>query len=181
VTELDRAWAETQIEAMADGSLSAEGEQRMRAAMRLDPELAARVERARALRRELQRLAEAPVPPGLWRRLWRIPSPGPSRIGGFLAPAGVLATAVVAALSVGVFLSQPDETPIGAVPMDEAQAAAVQDVAIAVTYLHKSMVMANNEINEVVGSGVLGALVASRGMMDRTESNGPEGERQNGD
>lgn len=176
MTELDRAWAETQIEAMADGSLSAEGEQRMRAAMSRDPDLAAKVARAQALQRELRHFAEVPVPRGLFRRLWQIPSPGPSRAGGFWMPAGVLATVVVAALSINIFFGQPDVAP-----MDEAQAAAVQDVAIAVSYLHKSMVMARNEINEAVGSGVLGALAVSSGMIDGTESNGFEGDRQNDD
>lgn len=176
MTELDRAWAETQIEAMADASLSADGEQRMRAAMSRDPDLAAKVARAQALRRELRRFAEVPVPRGLLRRLWQIPSPGPSRVGGFWVPAGVLATVVVAALSINVFFGQPDVAPI-----DEAQAAAVQDVAIAVSYLHRSMIMANNEINEAVGSGVLGALAASSGMMNRTGSDGSEGDRQDDD
>ena len=177
MTELDRAWAETQIEAMADGSLSADGEQRMRAAMSRDPELAAKVERAVTLQRELRGLADVPVPRGLLRRLWRIPEPaGASHVGGFWMPAGVLATAVVAALSINVFFGQPDVAP-----MDAEQVAAVQDFTIAVTYLQKSMVMANNQINEVVGEGVLGALSASSGMMDRTRSNGFEGDRQNDD
>ena len=65
--------------------------------------------------------------------------------------------------------------------MDDEQVAAVQDFTIAVSYLQKSMVMANNQINEAVGGGVLGALAASSGMMERTQSNGFEGDRQNDD
>lgn len=178
MTELDRAWAETQIEGMADGSLSAEAEQRMLAAMRRDAGLAARVDRARALRLGLRQLGNAPVPRGLFGRLWRIPAAGRSHAGTYWMPAGVLATAVVAAISIGVFRGQPGQD---AAPMDEAEMAAVQDVVIAVSYLQKSMVMAHNEINEVVGSGVLEALAASSGMMDRTERNDSEGDRQNVD
>jgi hypothetical protein len=43
------------------------------------------------------------------------------------------------------------------------------------------MVMAHNEINEVVGSGVLEALAASRGVMVGAERNDSEGDRQDVD
>jgi hypothetical protein len=165
---------------MADGSLSAEAEQRMLAAMSRDTDLTARVERARAVRLELGLLADPPVPRGLLRRLWQIPAerPRPRHMGMLWMPAGVLATAVVAAFSINIFLGQQDAD---VATMDEEQVAAVQDFAIAVSYLQKSMVMAQNEINEAVGSGVVGALAASSGMIDRTENSGSEGDWENDD
>lgn len=176
MTELDRTWAESQIEAMAEGSLSAEGKRRMLAAIERDPALAARVEQARALRRALRELAGAPVPRGLWWRLWRIPTadrPRRSGIEGMWMPtAGVLATAVVAALGIGVFIGTEG-------PSAEQEAAAVRDFSIAMAYLQKSALMASNEVNEAVGSGVLDALAMSRGMLDREEVEDTDGEQEN--
>jgi hypothetical protein len=169
VTELDRTWAESQIEAMAEGSLSAEAEHRMLAAMDRDGALAQRVEQARALRQALRGLSGAPVPRGLWRRLWRIPTADRPRWGIWM-PAGVLATAVVAALAISVLLNT--QTPV---PEDQAQAA-VEDFAVAMAYLQKSAVMASNEMSETIGSGMAGALEMSRGMLDRTAREGVKGE-----
>lgn len=169
MTELDRTWAESQIEAMAEGSLSAEAESRMLAAMDRDAGLARRVEQAMVLRRALRGLPGATVPRGLWRRLWRIPTADRPRSGIWM-PAGVLATAVVAALAIGVLMNTP-----APVPQDEAQAA-VEDFAVAMAYLQKSAVMASNEMSETIGSGMAGALEMSRGMLDRTAQNGVEGE-----
>lgn len=176
MTELDRTWAETQIEAMADGSLSAGAKRRMLAAIDRDPALAERIERARALRRALRGLAGEPVPRGLWWRLWRIPTadrPRRSGLEGMWTPtAGVLATAVVAALGINVFLGTQG-------PSAEQEAAAVRDITIAIAYLQKSALMASNEVNEAVGSGVLDALAMSRGMLDREEVDGSNGEQEN--
>lgn len=173
MTELDRTWAESQIEAMAEGTLSAEAGRRMLAAMDRDTGLAQRVEQARALRRSLNGLAPAPVPRGLFWRLWRIPTAdSPRRIGSWL-PAGVLATAAVAVLGIGVFLGTQ-----GPSPEDEAAAAAVRDLTVAMAYLQKSTLMASNEVNEAVGYGVLDALAMSRGMLDRTEIGDFNGEQE---
>ncbi|HUF71629.1 MAG TPA: hypothetical protein VMR74_01890 [Gammaproteobacteria bacterium] len=178
MTELDRTWAETQIEAMADGSLSAGARRRMLAAMDRDPALAARVEQARALSRALRGLAAVPVPRGLWWRLWRIPTadrPRRNGIEGMWVPtAGIFATAVVAALGINVFLGTRGPTA-----EEEAQAAAVRDFTVAMAYLQKSVLMANNEINVAVGSGVLDVLAMSGGMLERTEIDGSNGEQDN--
>lgn len=175
MTELDRTWAESQIEAMAEGSLPAEAERRMLAAMDRDPGLAERVERARVLRRALRGLADVPVPRGLWWRLWRIPTANRPRRNGiegmWLPTAGVLATAVVAALSINVFLGTEG-------PSAEEEAA-VRDITIALAYLQKSALMASNEVNEAVGSGMLDALAMSRGMLDRQEVDTINGEQEN--
>jgi len=176
VTELDRTWAESQIEAMADGSLSADAEQRMLAAMNRDSELEARVGQARALRRELRKLANVPVPRGLWWRLWRIPTADRRPRSTLWMPAGAVATAVVAALGVNLYFGV--QGPSGD---DAARAAAVRDFAVAVTYLQKSAVMARNEINESVGSGVLDALAISRGMIEQSENGVSEGVREDVD
>jgi hypothetical protein len=173
VTELDRTWAASQIEAMAEGSLSAEAERRMLAAMDRDEGLEQRVRHARDLRRMLQGLAAPPVPRGLWWRLWQIPSIDKPRRMNAWAPAGLLATAVVVALGIGGLLDTQGPTA-----EDAAATAAIQDFAIAMAYLQKSTLMASNEVSEAVGSGVLDALAISRGMLDRTEIGDFNGEQE---
>lgn len=174
VTELDRTWAKTQIEAMADGTLSPEAEERMRTAMNRDPDLAKRVDQARVLRQMLGGMKHhTPVPRGLWWRLWRIPSEDRARGFGLWMPAGVLATALVAVLGFNLYLGSQE--PV----LNEAQqAAAMEDFAITMAYLQKGAVMAQNEINEAFGSGVASALTASRGMIEQTEYGTSDGERK---
>ena len=175
MTELDRSWAESQIEAMADDSLSAEAKKRMTAAMQRDPALAKRVEQARALRAALRGIQSPPVPKGLFLKLWRIPVNERQAYGGFWKPAGVLATVLIAVLGANLYWQTPEPA------IDPEQAAAIQDFAIAVAYLQKSAVMARNEINETVGSTVLSALAASQGMIDQTSDRNAEGEQANVD
>jgi hypothetical protein len=43
-------------------------------------------------------------------------------------------------------------------------------------YLQKSALLATNEVNEAVGSGVLDALAVSRGMMERKEAEVSQGD-----
>ena len=148
----------------------------MRTAMERYPHLQKEITQARLLRRRLGELGAAPVPRGLFRSLWQIPVADRRSGFGFFAPAGILATAVVAALGFSQFLNPPEMSP------DEAaRAAALQDFAITVAYLQKSAVVARNEMNEAVGSGVLNALAASRGIMNLTENGTSEGERNNVD
>ena len=176
MTSLDQAWARSQVDAMADGSLSPDAERRMRAAMERDPKLAASVSAAEALRYQLRKLSSVPVPRGLWWRLWRIPSVDRGFSGMAWIPAGVLAAAAVAVISSNLFFAAPEP-----VLNDAEQVAAVQDFALVVAYLQKSAVVARNEVNEAVGSGVLSALAVSRGMLDRTEFEVSKGEQDNVD
>jgi hypothetical protein len=176
MTELDKAWAESQIEAMADGSLSPEAERRMLAVMRLDEGLAARVDKARALRLALRQLKPVPFPKGLVWRLWRIPSrnrPSRNRLidGGIWMPVVFVAAAASVAITLNLFFGMSGPTA-----EEEARAAAVEDFTIVMAYLQKSAVMATNEVNEAVGSGVLDALAVSRGMMERKESEVSQGD-----
>lgn len=170
MTELDRTWAESQIEAMAEGSLTPEAERRMLAAMDRDAGLRTRVEQARALRLALRGLKPAPVPRGLWWRLWQIPTAERGHRIGVWMPAGVLATAVIAVLGVNLFLGTRGPSP---------EEAAMQDFAVAMAYLQKTALMANNEINQAVGSGVADALEVSRGFLDRPQSDEFNGEQDN--
>jgi anti-sigma factor RsiW len=170
MTKLDRTWAMTQIEAMADGSLSAEAERRMQALLNCDPALRAQVEQARAIRRDLRALAARPVPRGLLRRLWRIPVANRPE-HSYWMPATALASVAVIALSVGLFFNLQRPTP-----EDLAREAAVKEFVVAVAYLQKSVVMAQNEVNEAVGSGVLSALEVSRGMMATSQTESDQGE-----
>jgi len=176
MTELDRTWAETQIEAMADGSLSPEAEKRMLAVMSRDDGLAARVERAKTLHRQLRQLADVPTPRGLRRRLWRIPTSDRHWLTGVWMPAGLVAAAAAVALTVNLFFGVQNQSS-----EDAAMEAAVQDFTIVMAYLQKSAVMARNEVNEAVGSGMLDALAVSRSMLDRTEIDVSEGDLENDD
>lgn len=161
MTKLDQNWARTQVEAMADGSLSAEAERRMRALINCDPELRAQVQRARALRQELRSLANRRAPRGLARRLWQIPAA--ERPRGFLwAPAMAMASIAAVALTAGLLLRNP-----GPSPEELAREAAVQDFALVVAYLQKSALVARNEVNEAVGYGMADALATSRGAIGR--------------
>ena len=175
MTELDRAWARSQVEAMADGSLTAESERRMRTLMAADPTLAAEVERARQLRREIRALTRTPVPRGLGRRLWRIPAADRPR-AGYWAPATVLASVAAVAVLVGVLMDEP-----GPSPEQLAREAALKDFAMAMAYLQKSATMASNEVNQAVSGGVLDAWAIGRGMIRDSVARGMEGEQDNED
>jgi hypothetical protein len=61
-------------------------------------------------------------------------------------------------------------------PDDLAREAAVKDFVIAVAYLQKSAVVAQNEVNEAVGSGVLSALEVSRGVLATSQNGSDQGE-----
>jgi hypothetical protein len=163
VSGLDQQWAWSQVEAMADGTLPASDEARMRAALRADARLREAVERATAIRGGLRRLGRSPVPPSLWRRLLRVPRaaarPKPRRAAGVVAAAGLgLAAAAIAA--VAIFL-EPVQTPPPAAA--DARAAAVADFAIAMTYLQRSATLANSEMGAAVRSGLRDALAVGRG------------------
>lgn len=159
---LNGQWAWTQVEAMADRSLTGAEQERMRAAMRGDPELRAAVERARALRRELRKLDRAPLPAGLLRRLWRIPKDSraawPMR-----SPLWVAASIAVVAIAVTVALSLTlRPTPS---PLDEQRLAAVRDFETAMTYLQWTAQIASLETNQAVTYGIQEALATSRNAI----------------
>jgi anti-sigma factor RsiW len=163
MTELDHRWATLQIEALADGSLAPDAERRMRELIRRDPNLARQLEQAVALRRELRRLVHAPVPKGLARRLWNIPSAGRRRSGYWL-PAFAAAGIASLALALGLLLYRP-----GPSPEDLARAAAAEDFAIVVAYLQKSVLVARNEVNKTVGTEMVEALEISSRAIRRTD------------
>lgn len=175
MTELDRSWAKSQIEAMADGSLPAEAERRMRTVMNGDPEIREAVEHARALRLELRQLAAVGVPRGLLGRLWQIPSARRRRRACWM-PAAALATIAAVALGASLWLTDRG-------PSDEelARREALQEFTIAMAYLQKSALMASNEVNEAVGSGMLDALAMTRGAIRPADSDRDEGERDDVD
>jgi anti-sigma factor RsiW len=162
MNELDRTWAETQVEAMADGSLSPTAENRMRALMARDPELGRRVELSRQLQRDLARLARRPAPRGLFRRLWNIPSANRAVEFRWL-PAAALAGLAAIAVGIGLF-NRPSPTA-----EQLAQQAAAQDVALAMGYLQKGLMMATGEVNQNVGAGMMKAYVVSRNALDMEE------------
>ena len=171
MTELDRMWARSQVEAMAEGTLAPEAEERMRAAMARDASIAAEVAAARTLRRDLAALKSVSVPRGLWWRLWRIPSAERRPSNTIWMPAGALVTALVVVIGANLYFGGSEPT------LDQAaQQEAVEDFVIAMAYLQKSALMARNEVNEAVGSSVLSALAVSRGIMNQSETGFSEGD-----
>jgi anti-sigma factor RsiW len=169
MTELDHRWARLQIEAMADGSLSPGATRRMRALLNRDPDLARQLDCAIALRRQLRRLADTPVPRGLARRLWRIPSVDRGS-RNFWLPATAVAGIASLTLALGLFFFQPG-------PSSEqlAREAAAEDFAIVVAYLQKSVLLARNELNETVGTEMMDALAMSRRAIRRADDEIDEG------
>jgi hypothetical protein len=106
----------------------------------------------------------------VWR-LWQIPSRNRS-VGSLVwVPAAFVAAAASVALTLNLFFGISGPTA-----EEQAQAAAVEDFTIVMAYLQKSALMATNEVNEAVGSGVLEALAVSRGMMERKETEVSQGD-----
>lgn len=175
MTELDRTWAKSQIEAMADGSLPAEAERRMRILMNCDPEIREAVERARSLRLELRRLAHVRTPGGMLGRLWSIPSAN-RRHRTYWIPATAVAT--IAAVALGSSLWLTDRGPSAE---DLARQEAMQDFTIAMMYLQKSALMARNEVNEAVGSGMLDAWTVTRDAIGQADDSSDKGEQDDVD
>jgi anti-sigma factor RsiW len=159
---------------MVDGGLPPAADQRMRQLLEQDPALRRQVELARRLRRNLARLSRQPAPAGHWRRLWNIPAADrPKRSN--LVPAMVLASVAVVALSISLW-SQPD--PRGD---EQAQQAAVADLAIAMAYLQKGVLVATSQVNQNVGAGMMNALVVSREVIGTEPGRSVEGEQGNDD
>lgn len=173
MTDLDRQWANSQIEALVDGSLPPEAERRMRQAMREDESLREQVDDAAVLKRELKRLRRVRVPRGLALRLAGIPVADRPR-GLRLIPAAGIASLAAVAISVGVFSVMQQES-------SEAEArAAIRDFQVAMAYLQKSTALAQSEMNEAVSLALRDAVETSRGALyARGASN--EGEQDNAD
>ena len=145
-------WAWSQIEAMADGSLSADDQQRMRRAIGNDAQLERAVERAKAVRQALRRLPPAPIPRGLSWRLLGINAGSSRQWLWFGTPA--LATTI--AILVAVMLIGPDPVPI------DPRAAALEDFRVAMHYLQRTAVFTSNEVTGTVGDGLREAVTTSR-------------------
>lgn len=161
MSDLENQWAWSQVEAMADASLAAGDERRMRAAMAGDPELRKAVGRAVSLRRELARLGRAAPPRGLARRLLRLPADGVAprserRSPPVLAFGIAAAAAVAVAAGVVVLLASPQRA---AGPTESH--AAVENFRVAMTYLQHSTAFAGTEVSAALGDGLRDALAIS--------------------
>lgn len=157
MNRIDAQWAWSQVEAMAEQSLPAADEHRMRAAMTADPALQRAVQHAAAVRRELRRLGHLPPPPGLLARLWRIPHDPSAREARAWRPrlaAAVLAAAALIALGLALLLHRPPAPS----PAPEARAQAVAEFAVAMTYLRRSTVIAQDEVTSAVRGSMREAI-----------------------
>jgi len=147
-------WAWTQIEAMADDSLTGEERVRMEAALASDPDLRAAVDRAHRLGAELRRLPRPRPPRGLLGRLLAVPGRSESAWPMLAAPLGAMAVAALAALLVAsVRQAPPDPSP---------EAEAVREFVLAMTYLQRSAVVTRDEVGGQVGQSLASVLMASR-------------------
>lgn len=170
--DLNMEWAWSQVEAMADGSLTGADRRRMRAAMRSDAALSTAVAEARRLRRELALLGPAPVPGALSRRLLAIPSrshvrPTWSVIGVPIAAAAMGAVAAIAGLLALEQTSRPDFE----------RELAVQELRLAMSYLQRSAVMTGNDVTRELTNGLREALAVGTGAVLETESQSRNGDR----
>lgn len=162
-TTIEREWAWSQVEAMADGSLDGDDLERMQRALSKDDALDAAVGRARAVLLGLRDSRIPPPPPGLLRRLLaQGDGRGPlgrdagrqgAQRGWFAAPIGVAATALIALLFGSMLEHMSGRAE---------QEAALQDFEIAMSYLRESAVMTRQQVGQQLGEGLMITLVKSR-------------------
>jgi hypothetical protein len=160
VTDLETQWAWSRVEAMADRSLRGAERRRMRDAMAADPKLERAVVSATALRRELERLAHIPTPTTLRRRLLGIAGDR-QHTAPWIRLTATWAVAFAGAAAVAAFVllrAAPEQTPSPEVARAKTQAEAVEDFAIAMSYLQKSATIANAEVTTAVGGSLHDAL-----------------------
>lgn len=174
MTDLENRWAWSQVEAMADSSLSADDEQRMHTEMARDASLRDAVERAAALRRALRELSSEPVPLSVPLDLLRIPRAAPleRRSGAGLWAAGTVTGLVLLAALLRVLWPES--------PPPAQRIAALEDFQIAMTYLQRSAALTRREATEAVGSGLREALSVSREAVREDESNPENGGGEDG-
>jgi anti-sigma factor RsiW len=157
--DLNREWAQSQIEAWADGSLAGESLERMNAALEGDARLRAAAERAAAVRRALRASSPERMPGGLRRRLLAIPGRQPRSTNWWAWSAAATAAAIVA---VALVL-----WPVAPPPIDQ-RAAAIQDFELAMRYLRDSATVTQIDVTTALGSGLQDALIKSRESLERT-------------
>jgi hypothetical protein len=152
--ELDRTWAWSQVEAYTDGSLKGEDRERMQRVLSSDIALAGAVDRAGQLRISLTRIRLPGPPRGLLGRLLAVPAR--RRPLQFLAaPLGTLAIALIVALIVSTRPTPEDQTT-----------RAVEEFALAMSYLQRSAEITRNKMGDRVGSGLVSALTVSRQSLE---------------
>jgi ferric-dicitrate binding protein FerR (iron transport regulator) len=153
---LEREWARTQIEAMADGTLNDADRARMERALAGDGELRGALREATEILTALQR-TKAPLPragllisllfPGLRANRRNAVMPRTAFASG-VAAFGVAATALIVML----FGSLAIRTP------DPAGRDAVRDFQIAMNYLHQTAVVTRDEVGQQLGDGLRTAI-----------------------
>jgi hypothetical protein len=166
VKPIDAEWAWSQVEAMAERSLPAADERRMRAAMAADPALQRAVQHAAGMRRELRRLGHLSSPSGLLARLWRIPRGTEARRWRPRLAAAALAAAALVALGLALLLRRPPVTP----PDPEARAKAIAEFAVAMTYLRRSTVIAQDEVTSAVRGSMREAITREAARNRRRDA-----------
>lgn len=117
--------------------------------------------------RAIERLIRVAPPPGLLRRLLAIPA-GSQAKGG----AGwrwLAAPAAFAAIAAAVFVLMPSpRAPEQSAEDTQAAQAAVRDFTVAMTYLHKTAVIAERHTRNEIGDGMREALTLSRDALIET-------------
>ena len=157
--DLNGEWAQSQLEAWADGSLTGANLERMNAALQGDARLRAAAVRAVAVRRALRDPSGAPLSAGLRLRLLAIPGK-PFRSWHLALPAAASALAIIGV----AFLLWPAASP----PPPDPRVVAIQEFDLAMHYLQKSARMTESGVTIAVGTGLREALTTSRESLERT-------------
>jgi hypothetical protein len=163
MTNIDVLWTSSRVEGMADGSLPPAEARRMRAAMRRDPALRAAVERAIALRRDLRRLDAAAVPRGLRRSLLAIAAERNAPPARYARPAW--AAGAIAAIVAGTAALLVVQNARESAAVAREQAAALEQVELAMTYLQRSSEKAGAHVRDAMRTSLLAAVETSRKAM----------------
>ncbi len=162
-TTLETEWARSQVEAMADRSLTGADLARMERLLEADPSLRAELTEAEDVLSSL-RAARLPAPPrGL---LWRLWSQAPAAAGPKTGRAGLWSG--VPAMSAGVFATAAIVFLFGTLVQrmpDPRQQAAIQDFAVAMNYLQRTAILARDEVGQQVGQGLATALSVSASTL----------------
>jgi len=160
--DISEEWAQTQLEAWADGSLTGESRARMDAAIATDPRLKAAAERAVAVQRALREPDAVSMPRGLRGRLLAIPGQAPRARRSFFVPAFVSAAAAAAVVAAVLWLK-----PEPPAPVDPRVAAVTQDVETALRYLQKTASITQGHVSSAVGTGFGDAFTVTREALEK--------------
>ena len=173
ITELEIEWARSQIESMADGDLEGVELERMQTVLARVPELRRQLQDAVNLLEDLQSISLSAPRRGFLFRLLTARQRSGRGIGqvsgvfsGLSAPVfGVLSISAIAFAFTSLTARMPDP----------AAEAAMRDFEVAMGYLRRSAVMAQDQVGQQVGYGLSVAMTLSTESLADRQINGDNG------